>query len=90
MSRRVPIAHPIIGKEEREAVLRVLDSGHLVQGERVSEFEDLFAEYIGTNYAVATSSGTAAIHAALKAIGIKPGDEIILPAITFFSCAAMV
>ncbi|MEE9593165.1 MAG: DegT/DnrJ/EryC1/StrS family aminotransferase, partial [Thermoplasmata archaeon] len=42
------------------------------------------------NYAVATSSGTAAIHAALKAIGIKPGDEIILPAITFFSCAAMV
>jgi dTDP-4-amino-4,6-dideoxygalactose transaminase len=90
VSNRIPIAHPIIGKEEREAVRRVLDSGHLVQGERVAEFEDLFAEYIGTNYAVATSSGTAAIHAALKALEIGPGDEVILPAITFFSCAAMV
>ncbi len=90
MSSQVPIARPILGKEEREAVLHVLDSGHLVQGERVADFEDLFAEYVGTNHAVATNSGTAAIHAALKAFGIGPGDEVIVPAITFFSCAAMV
>lgn len=90
MSSQVPIARPILGKEEREAVLHVLDSGHLVQGERVADFEDLFAKYVGSSHAVATSSGTAAIHAALKALGIGPGDEVILPAITFFSCAAMV
>ncbi len=90
MSRRVPIAQPVIGEEEREAVLSVLASGHLVQGERVAEFEDLFARYIGTADAVATSTGTAALHAALAALGIGPGDEVILPAVTFFACAAMV
>jgi dTDP-4-amino-4,6-dideoxygalactose transaminase len=90
VSRLIPIARPVIEKEEREAVLRVLKSGFLVQGEKVREFEARFSTYVGTAHAVATSSGTSAIHAALKALGVGPGDEVILPAITFFACAAMV
>ncbi len=77
-------------EEEKNAVLRVLESGHLVQGAKVEEFEALFSDFVGTKGAVATNSGTSAIHTALTALGVGPGDEVILPAITFFSCAAMV
>lgn len=90
MSKLIPIARPVIGEEEKAAVLRVLQSGFLAQGERVREFEDLFSPFVGTKTAVATSSGTSALHSALHALGLKPGDEVILPAITFFSCASMV
>ncbi len=86
----IPIARPSIQREEREAVLRVLQSYFLTQGERVREFEGLFSDYVGTEYAVATNSGTAALHTALCALGLHEGDEVILPAITFFSCAAMI
>ncbi|MEE9593344.1 MAG: DegT/DnrJ/EryC1/StrS family aminotransferase [Thermoplasmata archaeon] len=90
MDRLIPIARPSIQREEREAVLRVLQSYSLAQGERVREFEGLFSDHVGTEYAVATNSGTAALHAALCALGLREGDEVILPAITFFSCAAMI
>ncbi len=86
----IPIARPLIQREEREAVLRVLHGHALAQGDRVHEFEDLFSDFVGTEHAVATNSGTAAIHAALCALELREGDEVVLPAITFFSCAAMI
>lgn len=86
----IPIARPVLEAEERDALLEVLASGHLVQGRRVEAFETRFARYLGTQEAVATNSGTAALHCALLALGVGPGDEVIVPAITFFACAAMV
>ncbi len=77
-----PFAHADIGEEEVEAVTRVLRSGRLGQGEVAAEFEETFARYIGTRHAVAVSSGTAALHLALLAHGIGPGDEVITPALS--------
>lgn len=71
----IKVADPVIGEEEITAVLDVLNSGVIAQGPVVAEFEKRFAEYCGTKYAVAVNSGTAAIHSALHAAGIKPGDE---------------
>jgi len=84
----IPIARPSIGPEEREAVLAVLDSGQLAQGVQVAEFEKRFAEYLGRRHAVAVSNGTAALHLALLAHGVGRGVEVIIPAVTFFACAA--
>lgn len=83
----IPIAKPIIGVEERKSVLDVLASGLLAQGEKVREFEMEFAKYIGTKYAVATSSGTTALHLALLACGIKKGDEVLTTPFTFIATA---
>jgi perosamine synthetase len=83
----IPIAKPLIGEEEKNAVLEVLDSGVLAQGPRVAEFEHDFAEMCGTGYAVATSSGTTALHIALLAHGIGPGDEVITTPFTFIATA---
>ncbi len=80
----------MIKAQEEEAVLEVLRSGYLVQGAKVKRFEDRFAAFVGTRHAVATNSGTAALHTALLSLGVGPRDEVILPAITFFACAAMV
>ena len=63
----IPISKPEIGKEEIAAVTGVLEWGMLAQGEVVEEFEDKFAAYIGTDYAIATNSGTSALHTALAA-----------------------
>ncbi|MDW8068669.1 MAG: DegT/DnrJ/EryC1/StrS family aminotransferase [Anaerolineae bacterium] len=83
----IPIAQPIIGEEEKQAVLEVLESGMLAQGPRVQVFEEAFAEYCGVKYAVATSSGTTALHVALLAHGIGPGDEVITTPFTFIASA---
>ena len=83
----IPIAKPMVGDEEKKAVLDVLDSGMLAQGKKVKEFEEKFAEYIGAKYAVATSSGTTALHLALLASGVKSGDEVITTPFTFISTA---
>lgn len=69
-------------------MLAVLDSGQLAQGPRVAEFEKRFAEYLGRRHAVAVSNGTAALHLALLAHGVARGDEVVIPAVTFFACAA--
>ena len=81
----IPISKPLIGEAEKKAVLEVLESGMLVQGRRVAQLEERFAEVCGTRYAVATSSGTTALHLALIAHGIGPGDEVITTPFTFIA-----
>lgn len=83
----IPIAKPLIGDEEKQAVLEVLDSGMLAQGPRARAFEEAFAEVCGVPYAVATSSGTTALHLALLAHGVGPGDEVITTPFTFIASA---
>ena len=82
---RVPIAKPIIGDEEIENVVEVLKSGIIAQGPKVNEFEQKFAEWIGTEYAIAVNSGTAALHTALLSCGIGKGDEVITSPFTFIA-----
>jgi perosamine synthetase len=86
----IPIARPDIGEEEALAAASVVRSGMLVQGKKCAEFEQKFSAYCGTRHAVAVNSGTAALHAALLAMGIGPGDEVIVPAFTFFATASSV
>ena len=81
----IPIAKPIIGKEEQDAILEVINSGQLVQGSRVHEFEIQFARMCGAEHAIATSSGTTALHIALLAHQIGPGDEIITSPFSFIA-----
>ncbi len=83
----IPVSRPIIGEAEKQAVLEVLESGMLVQGPRVAALEEAFARVCGTRYAVATSSGTTALHLALLAHGIGPGDEVITTPFTFIASA---
>ncbi len=83
----IPIAKPLIGEEEKQAVLEVLESGILAQGPRVQALEEAFAKYCGVRYAVATSSGTTALHVALLAHDIGPGDEVITTPFTFIASA---
>lgn len=83
----ISISRPQIGEEEKVAVLRVLESGQLAQGPRVQEFEEKFAAWCGTKFAVATSSGTTALHVALLAHGIGEGDEVITTPFSFIASA---
>ena len=83
----IPIARPLLGAEEREAVSRVLTSGQLAQGEQVAAFEQRFAQLCQTREAVALSSGTAALHLALLAHQIGPGDEVITTPFSFAATA---
>lgn len=85
--KMIPIAKPIIGEDEISAVTAVLRSGVIAQGKKVEEFEGAFAEFIGTKYAVAVNSGTAALHIALLAHGIGKGDEVITSPFTFIATA---
>jgi len=86
----IGIASPYVGEEERRAVLEVLASGQFIQGAQVAEFERRFAAAHGAGHGVATSNGTAALMAALLAHGIGPGDEVIVPAFSFFATASSV
>lgn len=81
----ISIAMPMIGNEEISAVNDVLQSGMLAQGPKVAELEKAFAEYCGTKHALAVNSGTAAIHAALFAAGVQPGDEVITTPFSFIA-----
>jgi len=83
----ISIARPLLGTEEEAAILRVLASGQLAQGEQVAAFERRFAEVCHVREAVAVSSGTAAIHLALLAHGIGPGDEVITTPFSFAATA---
>jgi perosamine synthetase len=81
----IPNAKPLIGDEEKQAVVEVLESGMLAQGPRVKAFEEAFAGYCRVKHAVATSSGTTALHVALLAHGIQSGDEVITTPFTFIA-----
>jgi dTDP-4-amino-4,6-dideoxygalactose transaminase len=81
----IPISKPYIGEAEKQAVLDVLESGMLVQGPRTARLEEKFAVVCGTQYAIATSSGTTALHVALLAHGIGEGDEVITTPFTFIA-----
>jgi len=83
----IPIAKPLIGDEEIDAVAAVLRSGLIAEGERVREFETKFAEYIGVEHAVAVNSGTSALFAALLAHNIGNGDEVITTSFSFIATA---
>jgi perosamine synthetase len=81
----VPMARPIFGPEEEAAVLAVLRSGQLAQGEQVKAFEESFAASTGGAFGVATSSGSTALLLALRAHGVSPGDEVITSPLTFIA-----
>lgn len=84
----IPICEPSLGKEELDNVIDAVNSSWISSnGPFVSEFEENFADYCGTKYGIATSNGTVALHLALKALGIKNGDEVIVPALTFIATA---
>ncbi len=83
----IPIASPLIGEEEKQAVIAVLESGQLAQGPRVQEFEERFAALCGVRHAIATSSGTTALLTALLAHRIGIGDEVITTPFTFIASA---
>jgi dTDP-4-amino-4,6-dideoxygalactose transaminase len=87
---RIPIAKPELGPEERAALLETLETGVFSKGARVEAFERAFAEYHGAKYAVAVSSGTAALAAALVGHGFGSDDEVILPSFSFFATASAV
>lgn len=84
---KIPITKPFIGEEERKAILEPLETGWIVQGPKVAEFEKRFSEFTDVKYAIATTSCTTALHLSLVALGIGPGDEVILPSFTFVATA---
>ena len=83
----VPIANPVVSDAAKEAVAEVLDSGMLASGATVERFESAFADYVGVDHAIATSSGTTALQAMLEAAGIGPDDTVVTTPFSFISTA---
>lgn len=90
LRKALPFHLPLIGEEEIEAVTEVLRSGWLTTGPKVRQFEEEFSQYIGGKHSIAVNSCTAALHLALEASGVKDGDEVILPTLTFAATAEVV
>ncbi len=86
----VRLAWPDVGDEELAEIAAVLETGQLTMGPKVEELEELLAAAAGAEYAVAVSSGTAALHVGVLALGIGPGDEVLVPAYTFPATANVV
>lgn len=86
----IPVGRPATDDKEIEAVAGVIRSGILAQGPKVAEFEQAFSRYCGTREGIAVNSGTAALHATLAGLGIGSGDEVIVPAFTFFATGSAV
>jgi perosamine synthetase len=84
---RIPVARPELGAVEAEAIRRVIESGWVTQGPRVAEFEGAVAEIGGSDYGVAVSSCTAALHLALVVAGVSPGEEVVVPSMSFIATA---
>ena len=86
----IPLARPVLGDAEERAVLEVLRSGQLSLGPRVPAFERAFAERLGVTHASAVSSGTAALHLALRAVGVGQGDEVVTSPFSFVASANVI
>jgi len=84
---KIPITKPVFDDAEKEAVLKPLETGWLVQGPYVSEFEKIFGEFTGARFAKATTNCTTALHLALESLGIGPGDKVIVPSFTYIASA---
>jgi UDP-4-amino-4,6-dideoxy-N-acetyl-beta-L-altrosamine transaminase len=85
--RMLPYGRPLVDEADIQAVVEILRGDWLTHGPTVARFEQAFAEVVGARFAVALSSGTAALHAAVHAAGIKPGDEVITSPLTFLASA---
>jgi perosamine synthetase len=83
----IPLARPVLGEREEELVLEVLRSGRLSLGAQLARFETAFARRIGAPFASAVSSGTAALHLAVRAVGVAPGDEVVTTPFSFVASA---
>lgn len=86
----IPITKPYFGPEEALAVQKPIETGWVVQGPYVKQFEEKFSTFTGAAYSAATSSCTTALHAAVAALDLKPGDEVIVPAFTFIATSNVV
>jgi len=86
----IPLAQPVIGPEEEAAVLEVLRSGQLSLGPRLAEFERRFAARLGVAHASAVSSGTTGLHLALRAVGVRDGDEVVTSPFSFVASANVI
>ncbi len=87
MDEPIPLARPVIGEAEEQAVLEVLRSGQLSLGPKLEEFERRFAECVDAPLASAVSSGTAGLELSLRAVGVKPGDEVVTSPLSFVASA---
>ncbi len=90
MPQIIPFAKVPIGENERKYIKEVLDSGWLTTAGKTLEFEKSFAEYIGARYACAVNSCTAALHLGLDALGVRPGDKVFVPSMTFTATAEVI
>src|ERR1700728_3608262 len=86
-TKRLPYGRQLVEPDDIEAVVKVLRSDWLTTGPSVDAFENAIAQYVGAQHGVAVSSGTAALHAAMYALGLGPGDEVIVPPMTFAATA---
>src|SRR5437762_10481958 len=86
-AQKIPITRPCFTDAEAAAVAEVLESGWVSQGSRVEAFEKAFAAYVGAHEAIAVTSCTTALHLVLHALGIGPGDEVLVPSFTFVATA---
>jgi perosamine synthetase len=86
-TEEIPLARPVLGEQEEAAVLEVLRSGQLSLGPRVPAFEEAFASRLGAAHASAVSSGTAGLHLALRAVGVRDGDEVVTSPFSFVASA---
>ena len=83
----IPLARPVLGEREEQLVLETLRSGRLSLGPRLTEFEDAFGRWLGVPHAAAVSSGTAGLHLAIRAAGVREGDEVITSPLSFVASA---
>ena len=85
MKHDIPIASPFIDQADKKAVMQVLDSRWLSLGPKHIEFEEKFAKYLGVKYGCSVANGTCGLHVAVKALGLKAGDEVITSPFSFIS-----
>ena len=91
MSNFIPVNEPLLDGNEKRYLCECIDTGWISsEGPFIKEFEEKFAARVGRSYGIAVCNGSAALDAAVAALGIGPGDEVILPTFTIISCAASV